>query len=219
MKKRNPIISALYFALLLFLVFSLAVSLPGCAPEEEPAPTPTPEPAPDPDIDDDQAAEPLPATKEVVMIVEGMEEVVELTLHENQQLGYYIYIDEDRYQVKELNGTDKITPLPPADDLPEVFMEISRAEDISPADKASQLKAELEGNYEEVSEKEEVQSPLQGYYLYAAQGSQWDDLAVRYYLVEDAQGNSLVIKQQLFMETWEGHGARLDQMLEEFGIL
>ncbi len=220
LKRKNTFKPSLFITLILLLVFSLAIGLPGCAPDAEP--TPTPDPTPDPDIDDDNdedpVAEPLPDTKEVVMIIEGMEETVELTLHESQ-LGYYIYVDKDNYQVEELNGADKITPVALDPDLPEVFMEINRAENIDPQDKASQLKSELEGEYEEVSQVESVQNPLQGYYLYATQGDQGDDKGVRYYLVEDHQGNSLVIKQQLFMEAWEGHGARFDQMLEEFGIL
>lgn len=216
MKKKITFKSAFYLFLILFIVLSLTAGLPGCAPEE---PVPTPEPTPDPDVDDndeDPAAE-LPNTKEVVMIIEGMEEVVELTLYQSQ-LGYYIYVDKNSYQVEKLNGADIITPLAPGD-VPDVFMEISRTEDISPGDKASLLKEELEGEYEEVSEIDSLQSPVQGYYLYASQGDQWDDLLVRFYLMEDDKGNSLVIKQQLFMEAWEGHGARFDTMLEELGIL
>ncbi len=219
--KRKKLFSTKLVILLLLVIFPLVFIMPGCQeaeldPSNEQGSNLEPDPSPDQnDKDEKEQGMTLPSTKEVVQVLEGMEEKTVMSLHESK-LGYYIYIDQERYQLEELNGVDKIIPRAKAENLPEVLMEITREVDKKPQDMASQIKDELKEKYQ-VEFHEEVDNPLESIYLYA-EGKNSDDTVVRYYLVEDSQEGTLVIKQKLFIEAIEGHGIRFDNMLQELII-
>lgn len=219
--KRKKLFSTKLVILLLLVIFPLVFIMPGCQeaeldPNNEQGSNLEPGPCPDQnDKDEEEQGITLPSTKEVVQVLEGMEEKTVMSLHESK-MGYYIYIDQERYQLEELNGVDKITPRAKAENLPEVLMEITREVDKKPQDMASQIKDELKEKYQ-VEFHEEVDNPLESIYLYA-EGKNSDDTVVRYYLVEDSQEGTLVIKQKLFIEAVEGHGIRFDNMLQELII-
>ncbi len=218
--KRKKLFSTKLVILLLLVIFPLIFIMPGCQEADldnnEQGSNLKPDPDPEEngnDQDQEEQGMTLPPTKEVVQVLEGMEEKTVMTLHESK-LGYYIYIHQERYQLEELDGADKIIPQTKAEGLPEVFMKISQDNNIKPDDVASQVKDELKGKYQVVTH-EEVNSPLESIFIYAEDDN---DTVKRIYLVDNSQGGTLVIKQKLFTEAVEGHGARFDNMLEELII-
>lgn len=157
--------------------------------------------------------------KVVVHDIEGQKESTKVNLNESK-MGYVIYIDENMYKMEKLDGKDKIVPKAKLDDnLPEVYMEIQQVKDKSPQQMAIQLENELKSKFETVKNRGIVEQPIKAISLYAQSGVKWNDTVVKYYLVDNTQGGTFVIKEQLFMEASEGHGARFDHMLKEFKVV
>jgi len=156
--------------------------------------------------------------------IEGMPEDIDVTLHEggdtitSQEAEFAIYVDEERYNVvKELDVFRIEADIP--DDYPEVFMEITQQIEVKPDVAMDQINSEMEKEYKNVSEIEQIDDPVKGYQIRANNGSEWNDEVVVYYVVSNELEGSFIIKQQYFMEAAEGHGARLDQMLKDFKVV
>lgn len=98
-------------------------------------------------------------------------------------------------------------------------MEIQRVANKSPQEMAAQLEAELKSSFETVDNYGVVNDPIESISLRARSGLEFDSPIVRYYLVDDKQGGTFVIKQQFFLGAEEGHGARFYHMLKEFKIV
>lgn len=156
--------------------------------------------------------------KSITQQLEGTKEQSNVALEESP-MKYIIYIDEERYTMKHLEGKDIITANIKAENAPEVFMEIQQVKDKKPEVIASELQKELTGKYDKVENKGAVNSPVKGILIYASSGSEWNSPIIKYYLVDNTEGGTFVIKQQLFLEASEGHGVRLDNMLKDFKII
>ncbi len=138
----------------------------------------------------------------------------------NEGPGYVIYVDESMYKLVKQDGKDRIVPkIDPGNNLPEVYMEIQRVADKSPQEIATQLETELRSSFENVDNYGVVKEPIESISLHARAGLKPDSTIVNYYLVDDNQGGTFVIKQQYFLEAAEGHGARFYHMLKEFKIV
>lgn len=156
--------------------------------------------------------------KNVTEQIEGTEEEKEYTLQEGQ-MGYIIYVDESMYTKEVIEGKDRIVPINKAENLPDMFMEISQVEDKTPQEVASQMGTDLKGEYKEFENQGKVEDPLEAIHLSANTGKQADDLYIKYYLVDNTKGGTFIIKQQYILEAAEGHGARFYHMLKEFKVV
>lgn len=150
--------------------------------------------------------------------LEGMEEDTNVNLNE-REIGYSIYFDEDRYMIKDYDGIDRIVPKSiDGQDLSEkYYMEIREERDKSPEKLAQEIESKLNEEFENVSEIEKVDYPIDGI---AVRGTtpKGNNPVVKYHIIENGKGGSFVFKQQLTIEAAEGHGVRFDNMIKEFRI-
>jgi hypothetical protein len=156
--------------------------------------------------------------KVVEQKIEGMPTQDKVTLKEGSAK-YIIYIDEQIYKMESLNGKDKISPINKAENYPEVYMEIEQIKDKKTADVIGTIEKDLQGKYKKVENRGKVKDPIESTLIYASTGTKWNDVVIKYYVVDNTKGGSFIIKQQFFLEASEGHGARLDNMLNEFKII
>lgn len=156
--------------------------------------------------------------KVVKQQIEGMDEDSNVALKEGSSK-YIIYIDEERYTMEKVAGKDRIAAKIKGENTPEVFMEINQVEGKKPDAVASEIEEELKRKYQKVENRGEVDYPLKATLIYANSGMNYNSTVIRYYLVDNTKGGTFVIKQQLFVEAEEGHGARMDNMLKEFKVI
>lgn len=156
--------------------------------------------------------------KVVKQQIEGMDENSNVALKEGSAK-YIIYIDEERYTMTKMYGKDKIAAKVKGKNTPEVFMEISQVEGKKPDAVAPEIEAELKTKYQKVENRGKVDYPLKATLIYANSGLNSNSTVIRYYLVDNTKGGTFLIKEQLFIEAEEGHGARMDNMLKEFKII
>jgi hypothetical protein len=157
--------------------------------------------------------------KQVEHEIEGDKEVIDSRLQQSE-MGYVIYYDQDRYKVVEGEEADRIVMKETYEGIPEVYMEISQNTEKTPEELAAILEAELKADFSKVNPAENVTDPVEGIYIHAIDGgTNWDDEIVNYYLVDNTQGGTFIIKQKYFLEAAEGHGARFYNMLKEFVIV
>ena len=157
--------------------------------------------------------------KQVEIQVEGDNEIIDSKLQQSE-MGYIIYYDQERYKVVEEGDSDRIIMKETYEGIPEVYMEIYQDIDHTPEELAATLEAELKVEYSKVNPAEYVTEPVEGLYIHAIDGgTKWDDEVVNYYLVDNTQGGTFIIKQKYFLEAGEGHGARFYNMLKEFEIV
>jgi hypothetical protein len=156
--------------------------------------------------------------KVVKQELEGTTSENKVTLKESS-MKYVIYIDEELYTMQSSEGKDKIVTKNKYENFPEVFMEIQQIKDKKPGVVASELQKELKGKFKKVDEAKVVKEPVNSTFIYANNGSKWNDTVVKYYLVDNTKGGTFIIKEQLFLEASEGHGARFDNMVKEFKVV
>lgn len=157
--------------------------------------------------------------KKIVEEIEGNEEVIDSKLQESE-MGYVIYFDQERYKVVANGDVDRIEMIETYDNIPEVYMEISQNKDSTSEELAALLEEELKKDFSDVKAAESVTEPVKGLYIHAINnGTNWDDPIVNYYLVDNTQGGTFIIKQKYFLEASEGHGTRFFNMLKEFEIV
>lgn len=157
--------------------------------------------------------------KKIVQELEGTEEETDVALQESE-MGYIIYLDQERYTIVKGDGVDKIIPKITGDNIPEVYMEIKQIKDKSPETLASEIEEELKANFSKVQNLGKVSEPLEGIQIHALDKEpKWDSIVVDYFLVDNTKGGSFIIKQHYFLEAAEGHGVRFDNMLKEFVVV
>lgn len=157
--------------------------------------------------------------KQVIEEIEGMPEEKEVVLKEGKA-GYIIYIDEERYNLVEEDGFDKIVfNQELGERYPEVSMSIRQVIDQTPEQLAEEIYTELQNSYATVREVETVDDPVEGLLVSAIDGNEWDSLVTRVYIVSNEKEGSFIIEQKFFLEAEEGHGARFHHMLREFTIV
>ncbi|MEG6616666.1 hypothetical protein V6C27_09595 [Peptococcaceae bacterium 1198_IL3148] len=154
--------------------------------------------------------------------IEGQTEQRNVTLEESKTADYLIYVDEEYYKMVSENGVDKIVPKNPLpENYPAVYMQIEQFKDRSSEDLAAQLEASLEDGYQ-LRAAQEINEPVVGKEIRAIGGTggqSGSDPVVKYYVIDNQLGGSFVIEQRYFLEAAEGHGARFDQMLQEFYVV
>ncbi|MBN2878892.1 MAG: hypothetical protein JXN65_04595 [Clostridia bacterium] len=180
--------------------------------------------------------------KSVETIVEGQPETTEQELivgntptpqqdmmtPDKVQMTYVMYVDTERYIIETEDGADIIKPADYPEDMPEVYMKITQVDDISMQNALSAMLAEINAEYETVSEPYEVGEPLKGICIDAFDGDpngtketmpQWDSAVTKVIIVDNTQGGVFIIEMKYFIEAEEGHGSRFLSMLEEFVIV
>jgi len=180
--------------------------------------------------------------KSVETIVEGQSETTEQELligntptpqqeeitPEKVQMTYVMYVDTERYTVESEDGADIIRPANYPEDMPEVFMKIWQVDDISMQNALSAMLAEINAEYDTVSEPYEVSEPFSGICIDAYDGDpngtketmpQWDSAVTKVLITDNTQGGVFIIEMKYFVEAQEGHGSRFLSMLDEFVIV
>ncbi|UMZ74426.1 hypothetical protein [Natranaerofaba carboxydovora] len=108
-------------------------------------------------------------------------------------MGYIIYIDQERYELIEHNSTERIQSKDRPEHLPEVYMEIWR-EETEPKVFSNKLENKLKDTHGDTVKVEVVNSPVDGIRL---SGGSFDTFWEYYYLVDGPQNDSFVIKQRI----------------------
>ncbi len=157
--------------------------------------------------------------KEMIIEQELEGQVEETTVNLITKDNYSLYIDQERYLMQEIDGKDLLIPRMLLDnEEPDTFMKIEEFDDVLPSEKAQKIKSELKEDYQIVGEIEDVIDPIEGVKLLARTGDKWDDVVVKYYIINNSEGGCFVIKQQFYLEALEGHSVRFDNMLRYFEI-
>ncbi|NLN41059.1 MAG: hypothetical protein GX160_03565 [Clostridiales bacterium] len=166
----------------------------------------------------DKIKEMFEPQKNIVQDLEGNKEetVVELN---HSKIGYVIYVDKEMYDLVKSDEADRIVAKHQGEGLPEVFMEITQIVDKAPSAVAADIENQLKTEFPIVENRGQVSDPIDGRLIRATTGNEWNDKVVVYYLVDNTQGGTFVIKQQYFFEASEGHGSRFYHMLKEFEIV
>ncbi len=166
----------------------------------------------------DKIKEMFEPQKNIVQDLEGNKEetVVELN---HSKMGYVIYVDKEMYDLVKSDEADRIVAKHQGEGLPEVFMEITQIVDKAPSAVAADIENQLKTEFPIVENRGQVSDPIDGTLIRATTGNEWNDKVVVYYLVDNTQGGTFVIKQQYFFEASEGHGSRFYHMLKEFEIV
>ena len=151
--------------------------------------------------------------KTVTLSMEGTEEPTDVTLHENKESHYVMYVDEAQYKMEKKEGYDVITTKTP---LPATYPEVSM--------KIAYDDGDIEAIKQEIATKEGVtfektSDPLEGFVAKKTDGNEWDSVVHTIYVVPNEGQGAYIIDETYFLEASEGHGARFHQMLEEFYIV
>ncbi|MDQ0861088.1 hypothetical protein [Bacillus sp. V2I10] len=136
---------------------------------------------------------------------------------------FNISFDTNDYQIVEDKGKHIILPKDPLPrQYPKVLMEIEQIDDTSIVNEADKLHKSLSNDYKKVEPPKNISSPFKGVSLFAIGGSggtDWNDPVIRIYITSNQLDGVYIIKQHYFIEASEGHGARFDEMLNDFHII
>ncbi|SHG01243.1 hypothetical protein [Ornithinibacillus halophilus] len=164
--------------------------------------------------------------KKQIVELEGNKEVRDVHLNKNYQLEYVLYVDESYYKVIEQENSDLILPKMEFEDIdvPEISMEIMQHTDISKDELIDEVITEITDSGLTINQEEEVMYPLESLVIkgvgnteeYANPG---DTPIHRYYIKDTGSGQLFLIKQVYFLTAAEGHGVRLNSMLETFEVI
>jgi len=146
-----------------------------------------------------------------------------------QVVRYALYVDETRYVVEKQGEVDVITPKDYPADYPPVAMRISQEPNMSVDDMVTRLHTELKANYDNVNEIEDAAfAHVSGKSVYAFNGDingdkdtmpQWDDAVLKVYVLDNTVGGVFVVEMRYFIEAEEGHGARMEAMMDGFEVI
>lgn len=156
--------------------------------------------------------------KTIQQPLEGTNEKTDVELQVSSQK-YIIYVDKERYTLESSNGKDIIKPKNLPEGYPEVSMTIEQNINKTPSEVAVIIEKDLKSKLKNVTNEGEVTEPIKGIFLKGSSGNKWNDTVVHYYIVDNQNGGSFIIKEQYFLEAAEGHGARFYNMLKEFKIV
>ena len=167
----------------------------------------------------------LVPNKTITEQLEGTDEPIDysLDIEEKQSetlADYAIYIDEELYTISHEQDSKIISAnLQSTENIyPEVFMEIKQSE-YSLEETIEEIQKTIQGEYEIVKERKEIETPILATLLEARQGDEWNDEVVRFYIFPNEKGGAFIVKQQFFFEAYEGHGVRMDNMLKTFELI
>lgn len=154
--------------------------------------------------------------------LEGMKEYVETELNESE-IGYILYFDKEIYELTTENDTDIIKPKNSNNnDVPEVYLKIYQVENSKPIDVAKNFIARSKEIYDNVSEVQNIDNPINCLY-YSANNfkfkkMEWSDSCLEYYFVDNTRNGTFIIEKNVFLEATEGHGARFNEIIKGFKI-
>lgn len=168
-----------------------------------------------------------PAETTITIELEGMEEDIKAMLYMSD-LGYSMYYDFERYQVIQTSGrldgsvnVDEYLPATPAEELPDVYMQVGHYEDLTPAQALAKLEGLLRAQYNDVVAGDTVKvgvDELEGQVLRASNGSNWDSEIAKVTVISDEADGSYFFISGYFMEASEGYGSRYTQMMDSFRV-
>ena len=164
---------------------------------------------------------------EPVEVVEEADALSETSAY--QVVSYAMYVDEARYVVEKGAEVDRIYPKDYPEDYPPVEMQIWQVEDVSVEEMTSTIFEQLKSTFDNIEDAEEVTfAHASGEKLVAFNGDlngdkdtmpQWDDEVIVVYVLDNTNGGVFVVRTLYFVEASEGHGARFEQMLDQFEII
>lgn len=166
--------------------------------------------------------------KEIVLSLEGQEEKKTVNLHADQSSDYVIYVDDEMYSYSKGTSSDIIEPKLPLDSkYPKISMEIQKFSTLKKDDLFKEITSTLASDGFLVTSNERINDPISSHEIVAIKSFNktnsnsplWDDEVRRYYIIESTNEDLFLIKQNLFTEALEGHGARFNSMLKEFRII
>jgi len=158
--------------------------------------------------------------KDIIQQLEGNDEETKVNLEEGTKSNYVIYIDESRYKMEKGEEMDMIVPKEPLEErYPEVSMSIQEVLDQKPEELIKAYAEQLIEAGLDVSEAEKVDYPVDSWMVRGLSGSEWNSTITRYYVSDNGKEGSFVFTQKFFLEAEEGHGARMNAMLQEFHIV
>ncbi len=167
--------------------------------------------------------------KEEAQVVVSEAPVEDKENDEQKPVRYVLYIDEERYTMVKGDNEDIIVPKDYPQDYPPVDMRISQKGNESVDSMTDEIFTQLNDAYDNVYDAEPVSfAHISGQKLAAFNGDingdkeimpQWDDEVTKVYVFDNTHGGVFVIRIRYFMEAEEGHGARMEQMLDQFEII
>ncbi|MDY0407475.1 hypothetical protein ACFFIS_10385 [Virgibacillus soli] len=163
----------------------------------------------------------FPKEKQAEIEMEGDKYPITVHLATNEELRYIIYYDKAFYKFVSEAGIDRIVSISDDHelDVPEVAMEIKYISEQTETKVIENIKNGLNKEGFFILREEKVETPIDGYMIEAIQdenGGVWNTAVHRYYIKSNKDGSLFVFKQMFFVEAFEGHAIRFNQMLESF---
>ena len=170
--------------------------------------------------------------RETSMTLEGLEDVTVAEPHgeiaptgsPSPWADYVIYVEEDGNEITKLENYFRLSRPVDASGLPELFMEIVQAADITPDALAEQIIA-AEAASGELTHTGTDSQAVGGKFLclnfteLPKSGRSGSDCCRSYYICDNGRGGCFKITVQYFLEAAEGFGSRCAQYLSTFEIL
>lgn len=134
---------------------------------------------------------------------------------------FRIYINKEIYYSYEQEGVYIIRPRKESDVAPFCTLVISHMPDATVDEALEQIRESLMELYETV---ESLPGQPNGWfqvregeaYLFASNGTDWDDVQRDVWIQPDGEGGAFVLSSGYYMEATEGHGARFADMMGTF---
>lgn len=180
-----------------------------------------PDTSQDPPVQEDPAG-PADRPKELWPASEGeMHYLQFLTPLQEPEAQFRIYINKEIYYSYEQEGVYIIRPRKESDIAPFCTLVISHMADTTVDQALEQVRKELTEQYETV---EVLPGQPNGWfqvregeaYLFASDGTDWDDVQRDVWIQPDGEGGAFVLSSGYYMEATEGHGARFADMMGTF---
>ncbi|TYQ16570.1 UNVERIFIED_CONTAM: putative pyrroloquinoline-quinone binding quinoprotein [Acetivibrio alkalicellulosi] len=132
--------------------------------------------------------------------------------------GYVIYIDENHYKMLTGDTPDKIVPIDwkKSDDINSyAYMEIQHIKDKNTSEVLDSIKTQIKNVHNITVSEDKVDSPVAGWKLSFSTEYRQEV----YYVIDNENNGSFLIKQLYSLDELESHGANFDNMLNSFAII
>lgn len=151
--------------------------------------------------------------KDVNFQIEGHDEEQTVVIKEGDNQKYVLYVDETRYTTTKENGTDVLKMHEQPEGYPIVSMEVQYIGKASET-VLEEIKATVSDDFT-FKREEQLDQPHKGMKLVYTNGDEWNSEVQTFTILNHPDGGSVLAHQRYFVEAFEGHGARFDQMLNE----
>lgn len=175
---------------------------------------------PDPPVGPSGPVTPLPPEESAPIVLKDAPQVEGGSAHflrltcslpggaEEETADFYISVDQEFYQLVQEGDSARIEPLDAPEDLPPCDLEIRHFPGVTLDQAVSDAKAWCKS----YAFCEEAGDGV----LRAWDGTDWDDAQADIRLVEDSRGGVYRLTARYFLEAAEGHGVRLNAMMNTF---